>query len=184
MLVVKGSELTGFAIVAVAIVLWLAWPRSGRAAPRPRTKRSEGPDHPYRRAAPRPAPPREDALAVEDRMAWVAPDDEAIPSRVVELASRTGRRWEAISFLEAELAHQPDPDLAYLLARTLAESGDAAGAERWLFAAARLGQRDVDRARADDALATVRSRPDWPKIEAALAGDDPAAGCLVGAEAR
>jgi predicted Zn-dependent protease len=169
--VVRDNELAAFAIVAVAIVLWLTWPRAGRVAPRRRSRRPEGPDHPYRKAAPKPRPGDDGSPTLDDRMAWVAPEDEAIPSRVVELAARTGRRWEAISFLEAELAHQPDPDLAYLLARTLAESDDPAGAERWLLCAARLGQRDVERARADDAFATVRSRPDWPKIEAALAGD-------------
>jgi hypothetical protein len=94
-----------------------------------------------------------------------------IPSRIVEQATRTGRRWEAIAFLESEIAHAPDPDLAYLLARTLAEHGDQAGAERWLLTAARFGQRDLERARADIAFAAVRDRPGWPKIEAALAGD-------------
>ena len=170
MTTVKGNELAAFAVLAVAIVLWLSWPRSGRVAPRPRAKRPEGPDHPYRKAASQSPRAREDG-PLDDRMAWVAPEEESIPSRVVELATRTGRRWEAISFLEAELAHQPDPDLAYLLARTLAENGDLAEAERWLLRAARLGQRDVERARTDDALAAVRSRPDWPKIESALAGD-------------
>lgn len=104
-------------------------------------------------------------------MAWAPPEEDVIPSRLVELAARTGRRWEAIAFLESEIAASPDPDLAYLLARTLAEHGDHAAAERWLFAAARWGQRDVERARQDEAFVEVRGRPAWPKIEALLAGD-------------
>jgi hypothetical protein len=171
MLNVMENELVAFAILAVGLVLFLTWPRGDARGRAPRRPTPEGPPHPYRRAAAKPPRDRRDEGGVADRLAWVPPEDEVIPSRLVEVAARTGRRWEAIAFLESELAASPDPDLAYLLARTLAEHGDLASAERWLLASARLGQRDVERAKNDAALAPLRERAAWPKIEAALAGE-------------
>lgn len=165
---VKENELVAFAILGVLLVLYIAWPRAVERGLRRRGP--EGPAHPYRRAAARnDGSARDDSP--HDKLGWAPPEEEVIPSRLVEHACRTGRRWEAIAFLESEIAHSPDPDLAYLLARTLAEHGDQPGAERWLLAAARFGQRDLERARGDIAFAALRDRPGWPKIEAALAGD-------------
>lgn len=171
----KGTELVAFAILAVLAVLWMAWPRSSRSGGRRvRPRRPEGPPHPYRRAATQPQRRVDDAGETEGSLAWSEPEPELIPSRVVEIAGRTGRRWEAIAFLEAEVAARPDPDLAYLLARTLAEHGDLAAAEHWLKKAADLGQRDLERARKEPAFEPLRARPSWPEVEAALGGDDPA----------
>lgn len=167
----KGTELVAFAILAVLLILWVTWPSSrGDGRPR-RPRRPEGPPHPYRRAAAKPTPRAVIATPEVEDLAWAPPAEELIPSCLVELATRAGRRWEAIAFLEAELTARPDPDLAYLLARTLAEHGDPAGAERWLMTAARLGQRDVERAREDAAFESLRQRPAWPSIEGALRGD-------------
>jgi hypothetical protein len=167
---VKENELVAFAILGVLLVLFIAWPRGAERAAWSRRRGPEGPPHPYRRAAAR-SGASSDEESPADKLAWAPPEEEVIPSRLVEQAARTGRRWEAIAFLESEIAHAPDPDLAYLLARTLAEHGDQPAAERWLLTAARFGQRDVERARTDAAFAALRDRPGWPKIEAALAGD-------------
>ncbi len=163
-----GAELVAFAILAFALVTFLSWPIGGGARGRPPARPGpEGPGHPYRRAAPR---TKSDRAGDEERLTWVRSAEEPLPAKVVTVAARTGRVWEAIAFLENAVEESPDPDLAYLLARTLAQHGDLGGAERWLLASAKLGQRDVERARSDEALAALRDRPAWPRIEAALTG--------------
>lgn len=169
---VKGTELVAFAILAVVLILWMAWPssrsRSRRAVP---PRRPEGPSHPYRQAAAEPKRRADDLTEADD--AFAGADPELIPSRIVEIATRTGRLAEAIAFLQAEAAARPDPDLAYLLARTLAAHEDLIGAEQWLLTAARLGQRDLERARTEPAFQKLRQRETWRTIETALGGDGP-----------
>jgi hypothetical protein len=67
---VRSDEIVGFALVAMTVILFMAWPRrvsyeknlTWRRDPR---GRGEGPAHPYRRAAPR--APRGRAWTWHDR---------------------------------------------------------------------------------------------------------------------
>ncbi len=52
---IRGEDITGFAILSFAMILFVAWPRRASFdSPRPRPRRTPRQGHPYRSAAARP----------------------------------------------------------------------------------------------------------------------------------